>query len=333
MSTYLTDSWSTISGLASVAYGSPDRYPEVANQVRSKSVTAFLSPITASDVVSDKLSPEDLALALQAEYDKGGNFSKYVDSGSQSLSEISSNLHEGILSAYNEMGSYEMSISDALEYVLPGAGIDYEGLAQKLLNSVSDLDLFSRLASSIPLAKLDKLPAGTRIELEDNISLDSDQNGTSLTSGYLTVSDYFNDIAYPGMGNTADNLPTNLIKSVSEGYRGYASLRPLDELTRPGFVALMSLADIRDINNVSRSIAGLGTLDTLRDLSGLGSMSDADRAMYEVDLDSLIVDMNGYTVYDPLNSNGDFAPQSVVFDNADPGSGLPPSTRPRTSPF
>jgi len=337
MSTYLTDSWSTISGLASVAYGSPDRYTEVANQVRRKSVTNFLSPITPSEVVENKLNLDQFTSALQREYDRGGEFTRFVESGGKSVSEIASEIYGDVLQAYNEMGTYEVSLSDAVEYSTEGFGIDSTRFAQDLVDSVSDLGLFSRLASSVPLAKLDKLPAGSRIELDDNTPLDNDQNGISLVSGYLTPAQYFEDIAYPGLGGTADNLPASLSKSISQGYSGYATLQPLDDLLRPGFASLISSDDIRDISNVSRAIAGLGTLDTIRDLSGLGSMSDADRAMYDIDLDSIIVEMNGYTVYDPLKSNGDFSDPSTRPDynatNSDPGNGLPASTRSRTIPF
>ncbi len=339
MSTYLTDSWSTITGLASVSYGSPDRYTEVANQVRAKSVMSFLSPILPSAIVADKLSVDNLTSALQAEYDAGEGFAQYIDERGSNIATVATDLYDGVLSAYNEIASYETSLIDAVEYAMGDMGIDARRLVDTLINSASDLELSSRMAASVPLAKLDKLPAGTRIELDDNTPLDVDERGISVSTGYLTPDQYFSDIAYPGAGRTADDLPSSIVKSVSEGYRGYATLQPLDDLLRPGLATLLSLADIRDVNNVSRAVAGLGTLDTLRDLTGLGSMNPADRAMYGVDdLASLVVEMNGYTVYDPLtDSSGDYINPALIPDysgeNADPGGGLTPSTRPRTSPF
>lgn len=299
---------------------------------------SFLSPILPSSIVSDKLSIDNLTLALQDEYDRGESFARYIDSQGSNLATVSSGLYDKMLSAYNEISSYETSLIDAVEYAMGDMGIDARRLVDTLTNSASDLELSSRMAASVPLAKLDKLPAGTRIELDDNTPLDVDERGISVSTGYLTPDQYFSDIAYPGTGNTADDLPTSIVRSVSEGYNGYATLQPLDDLLRPGLATLLSLTDIRDVNNVSRAVAGLGTLDTLRDLTGLGSMNPADRAMYGIDdLASLVVEMNGYTVYDPLKSGGDFSDPSTRPDynseNADPGGGLTPSTRPRTTPF
>jgi hypothetical protein len=299
---------------------------------------AFLSPILPSAIVEDKLSVDGLTSALQAEYEEGGSFAQYIDSRGSSIAAIATNLYDKVLSAYNEISSYETSLIDAVEYAMGEMNIDARRLVDTLINSASDLELSSRMAASVPLAKLDKLPAGTRIELNDNTSLDLDERGVSVSTGYLTPDQYFSDIAYPGTGSTADDLPSSIVKSVSEGYNGYAILQPLDDLLRPGLATLLSLADIRDVNNVSRAVAGLGTLDTLRDLTGLGSMNPADRAMYGIDdLASLVVEMNGYTVYDPLKSGGDFSDPSTRPDynseNADPGGGLTPSTRSRTTPF
>jgi hypothetical protein len=338
VATYLTDSWSTISGLAAVAYGSPDRYPEVANQVRRKSVTGFLGPTPPSDVIGNRLDRVSMGDALTAEYGRGQDFAKFIDGQGQPLSVWSDRIYSGVLQAYNEFATYESSITDALEYVAGGLGItlNTQRVKDDLVGLVSDLDLYSQLASSVTYNKLDKLPAGTRIQLDDSTGLDSDSGGVGFPTGYLTPADYFSGVAYPGMGTDGTNLPDNIVKSLTEGYQGYATLQPLDDLLRPGIATLMSLADISDIRGTNRAIAGLGTIGTLKDLSGIGSMSPADQVMYSVDLSEIVVGMNGYTVYDPAtDSNGDFIDTALVpdyaADNAD--TGLPYSQRPRTSTF
>lgn len=340
MSTYLTDSWSTITGLASVAYGSPTRYPEVAGQVRRQSVTDFLGPMPPSEVISNRLSLADFSAAVSSEYGKDSRFKKFVESGSQTVEEIAKRVYEQTVQSFNEMGTYESSLSDAIEYAAVGLGIPInpQNVSKYLSANVSDLELFSTLAASVPHSKPDKLPAGTRIELDSGISLDLDHNGISFTTGYLTPNDYLTGVAYPGMGDTGDNLPDNIVKSLTEGYAGYPTLQPLDDLLRPGLAALMSLSDIRDLKGLARSIAGLGTIDTLKDLTGLGALSQADQAMYNIDLTDIVVGINGYTVYDPqTDSNGDFIDQTKVpsyeSENADPGSGLPYSTRTRSNAF
>jgi hypothetical protein len=338
VATYLTDSWSTISGLAAVAYGSPYRYPEVANQVRRKSVTGFLGPTSPGDVIGNRLDRDSFLSALTAEYGRGDGFTRFVDSRGQPLSHWVDRIYTGVLQAYNEFATYESSLTDAIEYASDGLGIPInpQRVKDDLIRSVADLELYSRMASSVPYNKLDKLPAGTRIQLDDSTGLDSDSNGIGFPTGYLTPANYFSGVAYPGMGIDGTNLPDSIVRSVTEGYQGYATLQPLDDLLRPGIASLMSLADISDIKGVNRAVTGLGTIGTLKDLSGLGSMSPADQQMYSVDLTEIVVGINGYTLYDPAtDSNGDFIDVALVPDytaeNAD--SGLPYSQRPRTSTF
>lgn len=338
MATYLTDSWSTVSGLAAVAYGSPDRYPEVANQVRRRSAVGFLGPTPPSEVIGSRMTLADMTAALETEYGRGAEFTRFVDGQGESLTVWAERIYNGTIQSYNEFATYESSLTDVLEYVSNGLGIplDAQRVKGDLVNRVSDLDLYSRLASNIPHNKLDKLPAGTRITLDDSTSLDSDASGVGFPTGYLSPSDYFNGVAYPGMGTDGTNLPDNIVKSVTEGYQGYATLQPLDDLLRPGLAALMSLADITDVRGINRAVAGLGTIGTLKDLSGLGAMSPADQAMYSVDLSEIVVGINGYTVYDPAtDSNGDFIDVSLVPDYAaeNSDSGLPYSQRPRSATF
>lgn len=338
MATYLTDSWSTISGLAAVAYGSPDRYSEVANQVRRKSAVGFLGSIPPSDIISTRMTLANMVTALQAEYDRGEEFARFVDSGGESLETWATQIYNETVQAYNEFATYESSLTDALEYVSESLGIrlDVRRVKEDLTRVVADLDLYSRLAVNVSYNKPDKLPAGTRIDLDDNTALDNDQNGISFLTGYLTPSQYFNGIAYPGMNVSGDRIPESFVQSLTDGYQGYATLQPLDDLLRPGLASLVSPADIADIRNVSRTLAGLGTINTAKDLTGIGTMSLADQAMYGVKLADLVVGINGYTVYEPsTDSNGDFIDTGLVpnytAENAD--SGLPYSQRTRSSTF
>ena len=334
VSTYLTDSWSTISGLASVAYGSPTRYSEVANQVGRQLATRSLGNMPPSEVLSNGLSVNDFVSALTVEYEKGEEFTRHVDNGNRSVADVAKRLYLNMLAGFDQIATYESSITDVLEYI--NAPVNVQRVKDELMAKVPDLELFSRLAANMSYGKLDKLPAGTLIDLNENVSLDSDVNGVAFTTGYLTLDQYYNGTAYPGVGSTGNNLPGSFITSLVEGYKGYATLQPLDDLLRPGLAALVSLADINDIRGVSRSVSGLGTIDTAKDLSGLGVMSKADQAMYNVDLTKIVVGINGYTVYDPAtDSNGDFIDTSLIPDyvgeNAD--SGLPYSSRTRTSTF
>ncbi len=334
MATYLTDSWSTISNLAAVAYGFADRYPEVANQVRSKSPIRVLGASTPSEIIRKGMDLSDLTSTLTQEYNEGGEFSRYVDSQYKSVKDIAEDLYEFISQSYNESSSYEYSLTDAMDYV--GIPLDSQRVKNNLESLNSDLNLFSRLASSMSHNKLDKLPEGSRIQLDDSIDMAADYRGVSFDTGYLTPDQYFSNIAYPGLGATSNNIPQTLTKSVQDGYVGYSTTEPLESLSRPDIVDIISTSDISDLSKVFRPLSGLGTINTLKDLSGFGALSEADQVMYNVDISELVVDINGYTIYDPAtDSNGDFIDTSLVpdyeSDNSD--TGLPYSSRTRSTTF
>lgn len=340
MSSYLTDSWSTIYGLSSVAYGSPERYAEVANQVRNSSAVSFLGTMPPSEVIGSAVKIEDFVLSLQKEYEKGEEFSRYMDSQGSLVSEIANHLYDDVVNAYNEHSTYDYSFSDALEYAFKGVGIpiDAQRVKSFLETKNPDMNFYSKVAAYVPHTKLDTLPSGEQISISDSISLDLDHTGVSITTGYLTVSQYNNNVAYPGMGVNGDNLPDSLIKSIREGYKGYPTLQPLDDLLRPGLADLPTLDDFSDIRSVGRSAYGLGTVDSIKDLSGIGALSSADQAMYSVDIADIIVERNGYTVYDPAtDSNGDFIDVSlmnnITTENGDPDQGSPSSDRTRSTTY
>lgn len=319
-----------------MAYGFPDRHAEVANQIRGQLATSVLGDFPPSEIIENRLTEQHIVSALQGEYGVGEEFTKFVDNGQDSVEKISKDVYVKILQSYNEMSTYETSLTDVLEYV--GLPINPQRVKNHLMSNVPDLELFTKLAAGVGYNKLNKLPSGARIELSDNISLDKDANGVSFPTGYLTPDQYFNDVAYPGVGSTAENLPNTLVTSLIEGYKGYPTLQPLDDLLRPGLAALVSNSDISGLKNPAQAIAGISTIDTVRDISGLGSIGINDQIMYNIDLTKIVIGLNGYTVYDPAkDSNGDFIDRSLIPDfdseNADQGSGLPYFSRPRTSAF
>ncbi|NBX49175.1 hypothetical protein EBT25_04380 [bacterium] len=293
-----------------------------------------------SEVIGSMVKSEDFALSLQEEYEKGEEFSQYVDSQSLAVLEIADKLYGSVVNAYNEYSTYDYSFSDALRYAFSGSGVpvDVQRLKSFLESKSPDMNFYSKLAAYVPHTKLDTLPPGEQIPISDSIPLDLDYNGVSITTGYLTVSQYNNNIAYPGMGVNGDNLPDSLIKSISEGYKGYPTLQPLDDLLRPGLADLPTSDDFSNLKEVGRSAYGLGTMDSIKDLSGIGALSSADQTMYSIDIADIIVERNGYTVYDPAtDSNGDFIDvslmQNITTENGDPNQGSPSSDRTRSTTF
>ena len=81
---YITDSFSTLGGLASVAYGDPEYFREVQNQIYLGSPTRFLDMHRPSSILADFLgSPERLTeivmSILEQRYQNKAEFADLVD--------------------------------------------------------------------------------------------------------------------------------------------------------------------------------------------------------------------------------------------------------------
>jgi len=286
-----------------------------------------------SEVLRHALPAEVFQDSVQDEYDKGGDFADYVDSGKRTVGQEADSIYDNLLSFSDQVTSYNKRFSDLLGYVTSGKGLDVVSVTRNLESKLPDLSLFTSIATSIASRKLDKLPADTQVSISDTAPLGKDVRGVDIAAGYLTPGQYFSDVAYPGVGTTFDNLPASIMTSLEQGYAGYGSLEPL-----AGPLSLVSVEDVAGLSSIPRSLFGIGTLNTIRDLTGLGLMSEADQAMYSVDLSELILARNGYTTYNPLtDSNGDFLDPALVTDpalkNIDPGQGLPSSQRSKSTAF
>lgn len=329
---YLTDSWSSITGLASVAYGSPSFYPEVANQVRGNIFTGQVGEALPSTVSEVALTPDVIRSVLEAQYLAGGEFTDFVNLGSKSIDNLAQEYASRLNSAYNELASYSVPLSDVVQYALPEVP-----LAPTVFNLAErDTLSYTAIASDLAINKLDKLPPDTIMELADSIDLAKDYVGRDITLAYLTPAEYYAGVAYPGIFENSARVTPEAVKSIEQGYIGYPTTLPLDELLNAGFSQVISRGDLAAMSLPIKSLAGLGTIDALRSLSPVGRLSDADRAMYDVDLTSIVLARNGYTIYNPAtDSNGDFLDTGLVprTANSDPGGGLPPSSRTRTPTF
>lgn len=317
---YVTDSFSTSLGLSAVAYGSADFLSEVRDQIRSG-----YDVQVPSALIEQVLNIDKLVELLEEEYEGGGEFTDYVDGGNLTVRVVGEKIKREVGEAINSLSGYEYSFTDLFS---PEYGLEGAGFAQKLFDALPDLNLYVKDAVINPLNKLDKLNPNSTITLKDSIPLGKDLRGNDFNLGYLTLTQYVEDVAYPGVSDVFENLPISIIDSIKQGYSGYAVTTPLDSGVN------LTTRDISDIAGIPRSIFGLGTIDTLKDLTGFSSMSESDRAMYSVDLSELIIAKNGYTTYDPLkDSNGDFLAEPVSFDqlNSDPELGR--STRNNSTPF
>lgn len=325
---YITDSWSSVSGLAAVAYGSPSFYAEVANQAWRTGITAPVGVSTSSAIAEMVISREQLQDLLELEYDRGEGFADYVDLGTETIEQISKRLHLNLVKAYNELSTYNLPLTRIAEYAWGAETIGIN--PSTLFNSLPPDSLaYSQVATSLPTNKLDKLPPDSAIPLSDNMPLGEDFRGLDIATSYLTPLQYFSGLAYPGLGLDSLNIPRSITKSIEQGYIGYPTTLPLDELLNSGFSELIGKSDVGGL------ISGSGTVDMLKGFSPFAQMSQADQAMYEVDLTDLILAKNGYTIYTPgIDSPGNYADlaraPNFSEENNDQDNGLPFSQRTRT---
>lgn len=331
---YVTDSWSSLTGLAAVAYKSPSFHPEVANQVWREGLTAPIGVATASSVGEFVISRDQITQILSEEYDEGGSFADFVDLGTDTLQQIAEKLYKNLISSYNEISSYNVQLSDVVDYAWGNLNLplDSDRIKSKILLLAPDSTVYNQLATALPTNKLDKLPPNTVVLLEDNLGLGRDFRNLNMAISYLTPDQYFSDVGYPGLGVNSLNLPSTLVKSIEQGYVGYPTTLPLDEVLNSGFAGAITR---KDISGAVDAVFGSGTADMIKGLNPFSRMSAADQAMYDVDLTDIILAKNGYTVYNPLTdsvSNFSAETRSTDFsgENSDPDQGLPFTQRTRT---
>lgn len=341
---YITDSFSTLGGLASVAYGDPEYFREVQNQVYSSSATRFVDMHRPSAILADFFgSPERLVEAimsgLETQYQTNQEFTDYVDV--ELGADWRSTVREGIGSEFflvvDGQESYGLTMSDyvglTFSRVLPSVpGLERLSMeVSKALQSIAgvgeDVPLLARIASNNPQTKLSVPPLNSRVDLESSVDLGSDYRGVEFTSGYLSPQEYWAGTAYPGL--TTAVIPTALRDSINQGYVGYSSVTPLESLFNP--VGAQSVA--------STGLPVESTSPTNSPASYLSQFPNdlqADRDVYSISL--MGETLNGYTTFEPSTmSNGDLIDQGQVpqfeEENADPFGGLTSSARNFTTAF
>lgn len=334
---YITDDFSTLGGLASVAYGDPEYFREVQNQIYFASPTRFLDIQRPSDIfesfLGSRKSFKNVVLeAMENQYEADQLFADYVDVefGADWREVVLPRIEGEFFDSLDSTEAYGLSLSDYVglvtEQLLPN-----NPSQEKLISAISetaisqpktgkDIELMSKVVSNNPQTKLSIPPLNARVDLSNSADLGYDNRGVEITSGYITPQQYWNDVAYPGM--TGSIMPTGLKDSVSNGYVGYLSSAPLEQLFNP--VGAQSVSDAPT---------------SVYDPSIFGQFPDelqGDRDVFSVSL--MGEKLNGYTTFDPATmSNGDFLDTSQVpqfeDDNKDPQGGLNPAARNFTTAF
>lgn len=329
---FVTDAFSTLGGLAGVAYGDPDFFREVQNQILAQSPTAFLDIQQPSDVFECFVGGRDAVVektlnVLRDEYSAGTEFTDWVDINLPNWEEVvRAQFYSALRRRMDSDSEYSGRVGDyfsaALAEVLEAEPFIAE-LSPKVLETFFDtpylpvdLGLIADSINNNPRVKLSTPPPDAKISLENSIDLGLDYRGSSFATGYSTLRDYWNDIPYPGYSRP-NVIPDTLRDSIEDGYVGYLSTNPLEGLF--GALGAQSISS----TNLGRQGSLGATVNNLNSsiISELPFFADANAFI------SLFGErFNGLVAYDPKTmSNGDGIDRSNISDfegdNNDPDKG------------
>lgn len=340
---YITDRFSTLSGLSSVAYGAADSFRDVQNQIISASPTRIFDTHRPSDIfqgslISETHLVETVISALQEEYSSNEIFGDYIDEvlGANWVERIRPFVAKDLYLEADLSSDYGSRLEDyvlgSLKRVFPGHS-ELLSLRDKVISSIlsdpalgTDVRLVALVASNNPHSKLSTPPPDSVVVLLESIDLDRDHRGISFSTGYLTPQDYQSEVAYPGFSNST-SVPSTFKDSVLDGYVGYPPGTLMEQVFNPA-----GSESVRD--TTLSSVDVLSDSDVWNASSVLGQLADipglmkGDRDIYEISL--IGPRINNLLSFDPSTmSNGDYFDTSSLpkILNADGEDGVPMSSR------
>jgi hypothetical protein len=324
---YATDSYSNLAGLAAVAYNSPDYFREVKNQIVQQSPTKDFDQNLPSSLLSGLFGQGNeirdiIKTSLEDLQDEPSDFKDWIDVnkdrlGGEEWSQKLSNLIE--VEFFNNLDnnqSYNTSLEDHLTSSLDVFGVSLPPdliplLTQKISSNMrsypsvgNEVDSIISIANNNPYTKIDKVPPDTLLTLSNSVDLGYAPNGASIVSGFLALSDYFNNTPYPGAREGVNNLPSGLSDSLRNGYINYPPYS-MEALFNP---------DSSETVNLGMNATLSSALNELKDRDQ-SLLSEVDKDVYNLSL--ITLDLAGYTTYDPsANINGAYIdiPKSSVIE-------------------
>lgn len=354
---YLTNQFSSLSGLASVAYGDVNYFREVQNQIFQSSTTYFLDLHRPSQLVedffySDELLKEYLLTSLENLYDTNQSFQDFIDIyvGPLWREVFIDNLLINFKREYDTNPSYSVTFEKYLTLSIQKTLLQYESgkifstpesaLDSKFLrpldyvsnfeesvevdeqikrDSVSsisdeiqsdpylgvDFPKISALLANNPQTKVSQVKPDVIISLKESVDLGKDFKNVEFEKGYLSPQDYFNDVSYPRAQDISRQLPPTFKDSIRQGYIGYPTTQPLEQIYNP--VGSIGVGDINldDITQPYFSNSVLGAINNIP------SISPDDEDVYNISLIGPTI--NGYTSFNPqTQSNGDLIDKSLL---------------------
>lgn len=343
---YATNIHSSLGGLASVAYGDPDYFREVKDQIHNMSPTASVDRNLPSTLISGLFKEGSrlrysLKETLDGLYSEPSDFKDWVDAykarlgGDKWSDNLSLKLESELMGAFDNNDDYYKSLEKYVETALVNSGVPsnlVSDLTTELssglrgdIKSGSDLDEVVSIVNNNPLTKIDNVPPDTIIPLSNSVTLDKDRNGVPYEAGYLTLGDYFIGAPFPKMMGDTNVLPSSVKDSASYGYVGYSPYS-LEALYNPSLSENMTDFTNSMLPNALNQIGGVSK----------AAMDRIDKDVYNISLIS--IDLAGYTSFDPATmSNGDLLDPTKLpkFDqaNLDSGNGSLYNSRKKRTAF
>lgn len=268
---FLTDKFTTLGGLAAVAYGSSLSFGTVGDQIKINSITRSLDQQLPSNVLLDFIGTKTVFIdafkvVFQSEYEKIGPFTDFIDIHS-SIDSFANLCLEEFLKDLDTQSTYSISFSSMLEVAIrnayrrekgrPEIGVDIEELSNLVIAEMTSLEYLGQdietlilLASNNPNTKITSVTPDTTIPLSPEPPLEKDSRGVERNYGTISPTDYYNGVGFLKEGDS-------IRKSVLQGYVGYPLVALLGEsLLNPDSYDNLSLSDtngslLSELNNNS----------------------------------------------------------------------------------
>ncbi len=280
-SNFLTDQFSTIGGLASVAYGSSSLFPTVADQIKQSSKTKALDSQLPSHALLDflgtrKLIEDIFRSVVIEEYGITENVTDFVDIYVTDVGRFISIATDLFISNVNKNSVYSVAptqiIADSLEeaglrFVNPiplelnlfNFAVKIEKAFVELGYAGEDFVPFVSLLINNPKTKVTQAPPDSIVTLDVKGISTKDERGVERIYGTLSPQEYYAEVALKEQGSS-------IKESILQGYVGYPLFSLLGE----------SLLNPDSYNNLQLDFA---------DSSIFGSnLSNGEEAIYNVNL-------------------------------------------------
>lgn len=219
---FATDAFTSLSGLSAVAYGNPDFFREIQNQIFSQSATwafdfhrpssVFLSFVNKARIL--RVFTE----ALEEQYQTDEAFKAYIDVLETSAGDFADKTLFFLEKLLDYISSYDVpyveyiseAVSNATKFFSRNralyAYIEQSTIVESLVNGLKadkvlgpDAELVFNIVANNPQTKISAVKPNTVIPIDQSVELGLDYRGVEIELGYLSISDYYSGLAYRGV--------------------------------------------------------------------------------------------------------------------------------------